>query len=70
MPTVETTHQWTAADNELEVSGKMCEPDRPLTWLRDEGANTDLLSVGHAWDGVRSDTCGGRITAGHDGRRQ
>ena len=45
MPTAKTTHQWTAADNELEVSGKMWEPDGSLTWLRDEEART------HAFQG-------------------
>lgn len=55
MPTAKTTHQWTAADNELEVSGKMWEPDGSLTWLRDEEAarcGPGAQSYGRIWRGL------------------
>jgi hypothetical protein len=38
MPRAGTTHQWTATDDALEVSGQIREVDHPLTWLRDEEA--------------------------------
>jgi hypothetical protein len=35
-PATVTTHQWTAVDDSQQVNGKVPEPDRILTWLRDE----------------------------------